>query len=201
MIEWFNSFPDFVQGVLILAFVSTIILIIQVIMLLIGIGVEHDFDSEIPDDISGDADPFNDSGFLDIFGLKILTVRNLICFFAVGGWTLVSVYDSTQILWLSILLGIVGGFITMILFSYAMKMAMKLQNDGTIDIKNTIGKIGTVYLRIPANKSGVGKVHVIVQDSLNEYDAMTDSNEEIPTGSQIVIVGIINECLVVKKDK
>lgn len=201
MAEWFDSFPGFIQGIIVIAMVATVIMIIQIIMIFIGIGVGHDFDgTDVPDDMIGGDDPINDSGFIDVFGLKILTVRNLIAFFAIGGWSLICMYDITGSYAWSIVVGILVGIVTMFLLSWAMKAALKLQQDGTKDISNTIGKIGNVYLTIPANKAGFGKVNVLIQETIMEYDAMTEDDQSIVTGDDVVVCDVVNNYLMVKKN-
>jgi hypothetical protein len=74
----------------------------------------------------------------------------------------------------------------------------KLTDSGTLNLNGAVGKIGSVYLTIPAKRSGLGKVQVKVQ-GLQTLDAMTDSEEEIKTGSVIEVVDILNnEILLVK---
>ena len=74
----------------------------------------------------------------------------------------------------------------------------KLTDSGTLNLQNAIGKVGSVYLTIPAKRDGLGKVQVKVQ-GLRTLDAMTDYEEEIKTGSVIEVVEILNnEILVVK---
>ena len=64
------------------------------------------------------------------------------------------------------------------------------QYDGTLDIRNALGLAGTVYLTVPAARQGPGKVNVLVQEQLREFDAVTDSAGAIPTGADIVVTGL-----------
>ena len=76
----------------------------------------------------------------------------------------------------------------------------KLTDDGTLKLKNAVGKLGEAYLPIPENRNGYGKVQVKVQGSLRELQAMTDMNEAIPTGAIVEVLEVINnEILLVKK--
>jgi len=57
-----------------------------------------------------------------------------------------------------------------------------------------------VYLTIPASRGGEGKVQVMIQGSYVERNAVTDEAEPIPTGSEIVVIGVSgNSNLVVKR--
>jgi hypothetical protein len=66
----------------------------------------------------------------------------------------------------------------------------KLQHSGTLNISNAMNMTGEVYLTIPASKKGMGKVQIKIQGALRELEAMTDENEEIPTGRAIQVTGI-----------
>jgi hypothetical protein len=62
-----------------------------------------------------------------------------------------------------------------------------------MQIQNAVRQVGETYLFIPAKRSGFGKVHVKVQGSLHELQAMTDDETDISTGRPVKVVGIIND--------
>jgi hypothetical protein len=62
-----------------------------------------------------------------------------------------------------------------------------------MNIANAINLTGTTYLFIPANRGGMGKVHIKVQGSLRELQAVTDDDTDIATGSLIRVKNIIND--------
>jgi membrane protein implicated in regulation of membrane protease activity len=73
-----------------------------------------------------------------------------------------------------------------------------MQSEGTLRMENAIGQQGKVYLTIP--KGGTGKVNVVVQGSLREFDAVAESKAKIATGERVEVVQIANNnTLVVKK--
>ena len=65
-------------------------------------------------------------------------------------------------------------------------------HSGTLEMENAINLTGSTYLFIPANRSGIGKVHITVQGSLRELPAMTDDETEIATGALIRVKKIID---------
>ena len=76
----------------------------------------------------------------------------------------------------------------------------KLAESGTLKMKNAIGKLGEVYLVIPAKRGGMGKVQLSVQGSVRTLDAITDDVEKIPTSSIIEVLDVIDDqILLVKK--
>ena len=76
---------------------------------------------------------------------------------------------------------------------------MKLSEDNTFKLDNTVGKVGSVYLSIPEERSGSGKVQVSVNGTTHELDAIT-SGERIPSGNMVKITGIESgKLLIVEK--
>ena len=82
-----------------------------------------------------------------------------------------------------------------------LRAVMRLRSDGNADNRNAIGTSGRVQLTIPPRRSGEGKVHLMLQGAYVERDAVTDEEEPIPTGSEIVIVGVSGQTALVVKRK
>ena len=61
-----------------------------------------------------------------------------------------------------------------------------------MEIKNAMDQVGETYLYIPAKRGGMGKVHVKVQGTLRELQALTDDVADIPTGKVIKVTGVLN---------
>jgi len=208
MPEFYANANNFVQMVIIVGVVSTLLIILQVIMLLMGFGDDGDISdlgdaSDIGDvgDLADavDAGDFELDSFSDLAGLKLITIRGVIIFFAAASWTYLLIFSNNGTHIVSLVCGIIVGIIAMILFAYAMKKMTQFQEEGNININNSLGKIGTVYLRIPPKKSGSGKINVLIQERLTEFDAITDDENGIPTGAEVEILKSINNVLLVKK--
>ena len=69
----------------------------------------------------------------------------------------------------------------------------KLADDGTIDSSKAVGGTGDVYLFIPAKRAGQGKIQIKVQGRLVEYQAVTDDEADIPTGSVIRVISMLSD--------
>lgn len=151
-------------------------------------GVDLDGDG-VPDDLDGDGVPDSAEGSL-FAGLKLFTLRGVVAFLAVCGWGGLWLLRMGMHPIPAVFLGIAMGFWAMLLMALFLRVALKLQHDGTMDFRNALGKAGTVYLTVPANRKHPGKVHVVVQDQLQELDAVTDETEPLPTGTEVVVVGL-----------
>ena len=77
----------------------------------------------------------------------------------------------------------------MVIISFLIALLLKMQQSGNITPKDYIGKSGSVYLSIPANRAPGGKATVKLDACTREIDAVAD--EPIPTGKTITIVQAI----------
>ena len=95
MTKWWNEMHGFQQVLFVVACAATLFMIVQIILLAIGSG---DNDATFDADTSvDDVDTINDGGVgLTIFGLRILTVRGVIAFLAVGSWLTFALFYSIR---------------------------------------------------------------------------------------------------------
>lgn len=126
------------------------------------------------------------------FGYQFFTLKNLIAFFTMFGWAGLAAYKSGIHNFLVIVIALAAGALLVFTMYLLMRQSSRLRHSGTLDMKNAINKIGETYLRIPAKRSGMGKVQVQVQGRLMELEAMTDDGEDIATGRPIQVVNILN---------
>ena len=79
----------------------------------------------------------------------------------------------------------------MFLVAWMMRALHRLKAEGTVRIDRAVGATGTVYLTVPANRSGAGKVTLVVQERTMEYQAVTSEHSELPTGTKVVAVAVL----------
>ena len=78
----------------------------------------------------------------------------------------------------------------------------KFSYNETVDLTNTVGSKGDVYLTIPANNKGVGKVQINLQGQLKTLNAKTTDAEDIKMGAVIEVIDVENkDTLIVHKLK
>lgn len=214
MFEWWNSLSTFAQVLSCIALPSTLVLLIQTILMLIGIGSDNadvgDVDGDVGDidtDITDSDGVFGedvlevDSDPTGLDGLRIFSVRGIIAFFVVFGWVGVALDEAGLKIPLNLVISAVCGIVVMFLVALLMRWVWRLQSDGTIDRRNAVGVSGSVYLTVPANREGVGKVNLTVQGSFIECEAVTDEAEPISTGKEIVVVGLSGQNTLVVRTK
>jgi hypothetical protein len=150
----------------------------------------------------GDADGHDAEGHSDAavgddsgIGHEFFTIKNMIAFFTMFAWVGIAAYNSGLSKGVSVLLASGAGLTMVFLMVILLRNVGRLKYSGTMQIKNALNQVGNVYLFIPGQRRGTGKVHVRVQGSLHELDAITDDATDIATGSIIKVTGIIDEGL------
>lgn len=191
--QWFEALGLFGQICLCFATPATIVLIVQIILSLIGLS---DGGMELPDgadDALDMPDDVDDISPADLDGFHIFTARTVISFFVAFGWMGVSLANTNLGAVWSMLISLGFGLLVMFLVALLMYGIYRLQSDGTADNRNAIGTAGMVYLAIPAERTGRGKVNLMLQGSYVERDAVTDEEAPLPYGTEVVVVGISGE--------
>lgn len=162
------------------AVVASLIFLVQMVLTLIGMDssdMDVDFDGASTMDLGG--------------GLNLFTIKNFIGFLVGFGWAGVCFYNSITSSILLILVAVIVGLLFVGIFVVIYKQTKKLEHNGAFQIDEVKGTTVSVYLRIPAQGSGKGKVQVSQNGSVHELDALTDG-EEIPSGAKVKVVEIVD---------
>ena len=93
---------------------------------------------------------------------------------------------------LSLVIAVALGGAAQVATAMALKAMSKFEQDRTLVLDRAIGQTGTVYLAVPGEARGLGKVHVSVQDRLIECPAIS-RHEAIPTGSSVLVIDVDEE--------
>lgn len=202
MSVWWSAIGNFEKMFWVIAFPSTAVFILQIIMTFIGLGDSGDMDCDFQDsmdEIPGDSIDLdmNDSmgEVLDFkYKFKLVTIRSVVVFFTIFSWTGIVATTSNIGKIATIIIAIISGFVMMYIVSYIYYFLTKFVEDGTMNTKNAINKEGVVYLTIPKERQASGKVEVVVQGALRTLDAVTDG-DNIPTGSKVVVISIVEDQL------
>jgi len=181
---WWQSLEGTEKFFWVIALLFSFMFIVQTIVSFMGGDDDGSF---------GDSDEYVDAdGGIDY---QFFTIKNFITFFTVFGWVGLGCLQgglpmAQVILWSTLS----GAAIICIMFFLFSRMA-RLRSNGTLQVQNALHKQAETYLRIPGLRGGYGKVHVRVQGSLRELRALTDDEEDIPTGKPVTVIGIVNESI------
>jgi len=156
-----------------------------------GFGGGDDADGgDLDGDHAGDADAGSEGshGSDWIFGvLSLRTILIGLTFFGLVGKTISSARFEPP---LPLVGAVAGGLGAMYGVFFLMRGLHRLHAEGNERISRAVGLEGTVYLAIPGQNQGAGKIHLTLQNRLVEYQAMT-AGERLPTGSRVVVVGVL----------
>jgi len=214
---WWNDLSFLGQVFAFFAIPMTVIMILQFILLIVGIGFDGDadVDAEVDSGIDLDYGADNDatigevSTYTDKTGkeidsksgqpiLRIFTIRGIVAFFALGGWAGLAALSSGIHGFWAIQIALFSGVAALLLASIVIRLALRMQTSGNLEICNAIEKQAEVYIRIPPARSERGKVTMLLQERFVELDAMTDNGEELLPGTTVNVLALAEEdCLLV----
>ncbi|MFO7657485.1 MAG: hypothetical protein R6W78_10490 [Bacteroidales bacterium] len=190
MESWWGAMGNAEKIYWLIAVPSTVLFLVQLILTFVVGDVDHIADAS-DHDVSFD----HDQGI----GFQFISIKNLVGFFAIFGWTGIAMLHGGKTIGATVFISAIAGILMMVIMASLMYYLGKLTEDSTLNLSNAIGKIGTVYLRIPSKRSGMGKVQLNVQ-GFQTLDAITDDLEDIKTGAVIEVINTVNnEVLLVKK--
>ncbi|MBQ2595567.1 MAG: NfeD family protein [Bacteroidaceae bacterium] len=183
--SWLGGMEPLQRAFWVIALLATLVFAIQMVLTLVGIG---DTDADV--DTGGlDADATGDT--MDTGGaIQLFTIRNMVNLLLGIGWGGVCFYSSIPSRPLLLLVAVLCGIAMVVAFLLMFRQLMKLESNGAFRIEDCVGKACDVYLRIPAARSGQGKVQVSFGGSVQELDAVTDG-EQLPSGAKVRVVQLI----------
>lgn len=166
---------------------ASLVFVIQSILTFIGADVDSDFDVDVDTSMDG-ADLSNIEG-----GSNLYTFRNFVNFVLGFGWSAILLEESVPSIALRMVISVIVGIVLVALVMYLFKWLASMQQSGNIDVqKVAAGCEGKVYLTVPAARSGSGKVQITIAGAVREYDAITESESALPTGTSIRVVDAID---------
>lgn len=174
----------------IITLTSSLIFLIQSIMTFLGADADSSMDSGPVGDIDIDVD--GSGGFEGHSDMNLLTFRNLVNFCMGFGWTSVLLRPGITSTTILFVIATIVGVALVAAVMYMFKWLSTMQQSGNIDLyKSAKGCQGKVYLTIPGERSGEGKVQISINNSVREYQAITDG-PEIKTGTSITVLEAVD---------
>ena len=181
--EFFDSMETLQRAFWFIALPSSLIFIVQTIMTFMGADASDGTSADFDGDFDGTDAPF-----------QLFSLRNLINFLLGFSWSGISFYKAIPNHGFLILVAFIIGAAFVYLFFLVIQQLQKLAEDNSFNIMDTVGKTGTVYLKIPAQKQGKGKVQVSVKGTTHELNAICET-DEIPSGTMIRVLEVLDDNL------
>ncbi len=213
--QWWSALELAEQIMYCIAIPATLVLIIQTIMICIGFGQGGEGVSfsdtsgidglDAPDgmdamdamDATDVPDATGDGGNpADFASMRLFTVQGVVAFLCVFGWSGIICLGSGLHIALSIAISLVLGFAAMLGVAKIIQLSGRLAQNGNFNMKNAIGEIGSVYIPIPAQQKGTGKITISVGERFMEFDAVTDG-EALSSNTRVRVTDILAENVLV----
>lgn len=157
---------------------SSTVLLIQMIGLLVGGAFDvPDFDLEV-----------GEGGATGMF-----SIRGIGAFFTGFGWTGAAVLSAGHSLTLATICATLVGVAVLASFVGMMRWLHSLRSEGTVDYRNAIGQIGSVYVPIPPRRQGLGQIEVLVQKRMATVRALSDSDERIESRTAVQVTALVDD--------
>lgn len=179
--EWWNGLSFALAAYWTIAIVFSLFFLLQLILSAFG-------GDGVPDD-TPDAEIAGDTGI----PFQFFSIKNFIGFFTIFGWAGIAALDMGFSQFAALLIALTSGLVMMTIMASLFYFLAKANADGTLQMKNAIGGVGEVYLTIPRQRNNIGKVQINVQGAVRTLDAMTDDEQDIPTGKIIKVKEIVNQ--------
>lgn len=183
--SWFTELDPTLRIFWGIAIFASIVFVIQTAMSFLGVADIDSGDADV--DFSTDTDSLDDAG-----SMHLLSIRNIFYFLLGFGWTGVSLWNTIENRILLAAAAVLVGCSFVALFLWLFRQMMKLQSNGAFDINDSVGKVCDVYLRIPAEAQGLGKVQISLGGSVQELDARS-AGAQIPSGAKVRVLRVIDK--------
>ncbi|MBR3442245.1 MAG: NfeD family protein [Bacteroidaceae bacterium] len=184
---WFTALDGMQQMFWGCALVASTVFLVQMVLTMLGMD-GHDVDVDFDTADFGDMD----SDTMDMGGaVSLFSIRNMVNFFVGFGWAGISFNSLIPSPLLLVLVSVAVGCLFVWVFFLIKKQMKRFEANGAFDIKNCQGRTANVYLRIPGENAGKGKVQISVNGAFHEVDALTDG-EAIASGQKVRVVEIID---------
>jgi len=195
--QWWLSLGLAGQIMATAAIPMTVVMLLQLLLMIFGFGFgtpDSDADVDSCDSPANEAGTYGNSSLF-----KVFTIRGIVAFFALGGWAgLAALAAGLQLIW-AIQIALLAGVAAMILASLAIRLALRMQDSGNLNINNALSQPAEVYITIPALRANTGKITMLLQERFVELDAVTDSETALIPKTKVEVIGVVDkDCLLVR---
>ncbi|UCD24986.1 MAG: hypothetical protein JSW51_03420 [Gemmatimonadota bacterium] len=173
------------------AFIGSFFFLLRLTLLLVGGHGDMDADvhgdlhadvgADVDGDLHGDFHADTDAGDLDhtdsSSAFKVLSVQSVAAFMMGFGWAGLGGFKGAG--WsatVSTLFGLGVGVGMMWILGKGLEAVYRLQSSGTVSINSALGVEGSVYIEIPAQRQGRGRIRLVVDSRERFYNAVTDGD-------------------------
>lgn len=197
---------------MIAAIVGGTVMVCQFLLTLLGMGDDGadlgdadgfdgdvDFDGDFDGDVDGDHhNTFSEAADAELqssnsswlFG--VISFRTLVAAAAFFGLSGMAARSMDYAPGPSLMIATAVGLAAMYGVYWLMQTIYRLNSSGNQRIGNAVGRRATVYIPIPAERAGAGKVQLSMQNRIVEYQAVTEDDQPLKTGEAVEVVALVS---------
>jgi len=173
----------------ILTWVSIIAGGVLVLLFLISFIGGLDLDVEV-----GSTDVDTDAGGLGL-------IKGFLTFISVSSWVMKVLLVTNKHPGVAITIGVLSGLVSFLILNYLFKALLSNQENVNYTMQDALMTTGEVYLKIPGGSDGSGIVNLSIRGANRELKAKSKNQLEIATGTQIKVVDVEDDIVIVEKIK
>lgn len=165
------------------ALIGTGYLLIQMLLGQIGGDFDMDVDVELDTDleIGGESESAHE--------VTLISIQSVSAFLLGYGWMGFAAFRFLELGFFgAVVIGIGSGFGVAYLMVRLLRALMKIQSDANVSLSSAVGKVGSVYARVPERGSGRGEVVLVINGSEHRFRAVQDGDEGIERHSSVRVV-------------
>ena len=215
IVEWWDGLDSILKMLYCIAIPATLVLVIQTILSLHG-GFEGGGGVDVSDTSGldfhdgshiGNSDTdwdhtFSDGGNpADFSIMSMLTLQGVATFLTVMGWSSIAAVSTGTSPTVSIIVGLVLGFVAMYAAARLIHASKRLVESGNLNLSHAIGESARVYIPIPADGKGEGKITRQLRGRYVECSAKTHKKRMLATGEMVRVTDVRNELLIVEVEE
>ncbi len=179
--EWWVTLSLLQQSFFVTASIASFFFLIIFVASLFG------FDSDTDIDFEMDADSDFSPGAIGDFTL--LSVRGIVAFFTFFGWGGFLILNAGGTALMAIIFALIAGLAALFVVGYLLYVFNNLTESGNWSVQRAMYKEAEVYLPIEGDDNP-GRVQIVIGGVLRELPAVSPTNDRLPTGSLVTVVGI-----------
>jgi hypothetical protein len=157
--------------------IAGLVVIVMALLAMVGLG-HHDVDISHGD--HGD-------------GGSLLSTKPITGFFLGFGWAGGIALEAGQSMLVASLIGFGTGAVMMFAIAGLIRAIYSMRSDGTRQINNAIGAVGTVYVTLPPSRAAGGQINVTVSGRLETMAALNAAIRAVPSGEKVKVVGVVDD--------
>lgn len=173
------------------------VLVVQLGMMLLGLGGEGfefdadlDVDADLPDGHSNQGG--HHGAQYGAWFWEVLSIRTLSAFGAAFGIVGMASRSYGQSPIAAGTYATLAGLAAMYGVWWLFKQIFRLESSGNEDIENALDLPAKVYIPIPSQNRGMGKVTLTMQNRTVEYRAITDEASDLKTGEHVTVSSVVS---------